>query len=109
VKGLTKVAPDGMADVYVAYGAAFDRNLQVSGSSSDFGGPFYRANRTGSARVDEIVTGTLVVGMIDASSKSVVWRASASRDLDAKASPEKRDKAVNKAVAKMFSNYPPKK
>lgn len=107
-KGLTKVQPGSMADVYVAYGAEFDRNLQVNGSSSDFGGPFMRANRTGSARVDEIVTGTLVVGMVDANSKTVVWRASATKDLDTNANPEKKEKNLNKAVKKMFEHYPPK-
>ena len=48
-KGLTMVEAGGMADILVAYGAGFDRNLQITGSSSDWGGPFYRGNRSGSA------------------------------------------------------------
>jgi len=108
-KGLTRVEEGGMADVLVAYGAGFDRSLEIKGSSSDWGGPFYRGNRTGSARTEEVVTGTLAIGMVDPETKSVVWRGVASRDLDQNASPEKRDKNINKAVAKLFEHYPPKK
>ncbi len=108
-KGLTKVQEGGMADVLVAYGAGFERNLAISGSSSDWGGPLYRGNRSGSARTEEITTGTLVVAMVDPETKSVLWRAMATRDVDQNASPEKRDKNVNKAVAKMLEKYPPKK
>jgi len=108
-KGLTKVQEGGMADVLVAYGAGFDRNLEINGSSSDWGGPLYRGNRTGSARTQEVVTGTLVIAMADPETKSVVWRGVASKDLDQTASPEKRDKNINKALAKLFEHYPPKK
>jgi hypothetical protein len=108
-KGLTKVEPGGMADVLVAYGAGVDRNLQITGSSSDFGGPLYRGNRFGSARTEDVLTGTLVIAMVDPETKSIVWRGAASKDLDPKAKPEKREKNLNKAVKKMFDNYPPKK
>src|SRR5690349_8708742 len=46
-KGLTKVQEGGMADVLVAYGVGLDRNLEIEGSSSNWGGPLYRGNRTG--------------------------------------------------------------
>ena len=107
-RGLTRVEANGIADVLVAYSAEFDRNLQIEGSSMDWGGPLYRGNRNGSARVAEIVTGTLVIGMLDPETKAIVWRGVATRDVDMKASPEKRDKDVNKTVAKLFAHYPPK-
>jgi uncharacterized protein DUF4136 len=107
-KGLTKVQEGGMADVLVAYGVGIDRNLEINGSSSDWGGPLYRGNRTGSARTQEVMTGTLVVAMADPETKSVIWRGVATKDLDQSASPEKRDKNLNKAVAKMLEKYPPK-
>ena len=62
----------------------------------------YRGSRTGSARTEEVVTGTLVIAMADPETKSIIWRDVASKDLDPNASPEKRDKGVDKAVAKMF-------
>jgi hypothetical protein len=107
-KGLTRVEANGMADVLVVYDAGFDRNLQIEGSSMDWGGPLRRGNRNGSARVAEIVTGTLVVGLLDPETKSVVWRGMATRDIDMTASPEKRDRNVTKTVAKLLEHYPPK-
>ena len=108
-KGLTRVQEGGMADVLVAYGAGFERNLAINGSSSGWGGAVYRGNRTGSARTEEILTGTLVVAMVDPETKSIVWRGTATRDVDQNASPEKHDKSINKGVAKLFEHYPPKK
>ncbi|HEX5077292.1 MAG TPA: DUF4136 domain-containing protein, partial [Gemmatimonadaceae bacterium] len=103
------VQEGGLADVLVAYGVGLARNLEINGSSSGWGGPLYRGNRTGSARTEEVVTGTLVVAMADPETKSVVWRGVASKDLDQNASPDKRDKNLNKAVARMLEKYPPKK
>jgi hypothetical protein len=57
--------------------------------------------------VEEVAVGTLVVDLRDGRSGAVVWRGVASRDLDAKASPEEREKNINKAVEKMFKHYPP--
>jgi hypothetical protein len=39
----------------------------------------------------------------------LVWRGVASKALDPKASPEKRQKNLDKAVAKLMKNYPPPK
>ena len=53
------------------------------------------------------VVRSLVVDLRDGKSGSVIWRGVATRDLDAKASPEEREKNINKAVEKMFKHYPP--
>jgi hypothetical protein len=37
-----------------------------------------------------------------------VWRGIATRDVDTKASPEKRDKNIARATEKLFRNYPPR-
>ena len=63
--------------------------------------------RLASGRGEEGAVGTLVVDLRDGRSGSVVWRGVASRDLDAKASPEEREKNINKVVEKMFKHYPP--
>ena len=39
----------------------------------------------------------------------MVWRGTASQDLDPRASAEKKDKEIHKVMEKMFKNYPPKK
>jgi len=107
-KGLGKVEVGASPDVLVAYHATFNKNLQINGFSTGWGGYRFGANRSGSARVDEILVGTLVVDMVDAGSRTIVWRGTATKELDVKANPEKREKNINKAAERLFKNYPPK-
>ena len=44
--------------------------------------------------------------MIDAKTRSIVWRAAATKDLDLGDNPEKWEKKLNNAVEKMFKRYP---
>jgi hypothetical protein len=108
-RGLAKAASADTADVLVAYHASFDRNLQINGFSSGFGGYRFGGNRSGTATVDEIMVGTLVVDVVDARSRTIVWRGTATKDVDTRASADKRDKNINRAAEKLFKNYPPVK
>ena len=103
-RGMAKVAMQTHPDVIVAYHANFERDLQITGFGS---GPFYGAGRSMSARAQQIVVGTLVVDLMDASTRSIVWRGMTASDLNPAASAERRDKNVGKAVAKLFKDYPP--
>jgi hypothetical protein len=106
-KGLRPVEPGGTPDVLVAYHAIFGREVEVTGMSSGWGGYRWGAGRSGSARAQEILVGALVVDVVDARSRSIVWRGVASKEVDVKASPEKREKNNNTAAAKLFQHYPP--
>jgi uncharacterized protein DUF4136 len=106
-KGFTKTADGGTADVLVAYHASFDKNLQINGFSSGYGYRF-GAMRTGRATLDEVTVGTIAVDLVDASNKTIVWRGLASGEVDPRAKPEKRERNIEKAAAKLFKNYPPK-
>lgn len=103
VKGMRE-ASGQPADVLVAYHASFDKNMQIN--ASGWGGYRLGGMRSGTATVDEIVVGTLIVDVVDASTHNIVWRAIASKEINPKASPEKRDKEIQRAVAKLFRNYP---
>lgn len=107
-RGFRKVEPGATPDVLVAYHATFDRDLQVTGFSTGWGGYRFGGNRTGSARAEEILVGTLVVDVVDARTHTIVWRGVASKDVDVKASPEKREKNIQRAAGKLFKNYPPR-
>lgn len=107
-KGMTRVDATANPDVLVAYHASFDKNLQINAYSSGWGGPRFGGLRSGTATTQEILTGTLVVDMVDASTKSIVWRGVASADINVGAKPEKREKNINKTAQKLFKNYPPK-
>jgi hypothetical protein len=60
----------------------------------------------GPGQTSTIYTGQLDIDMYDAAKHRLVWRGVASKSLDPKARPEKRQKNLNKAVAKLMKNYP---
>ena len=66
---------------------------------------FRRWNYIG--QTSTIYRGQLAVDMYDSAKHDLVWRGVASKTLDPKAKPEKRQKNLNKAVAKLMKNYPP--
>jgi len=103
-KGM-RTAPAAEADLLVAYHASFDRNLEISAFGYGWG-PVMR--RSGTARAQEITVGTIAVDIVDARTRTIVWRGTASDDIDPNAKPEKREKNINRAAEKLFKNYPPK-
>ena len=106
-KGLTRVEASANPDVLVAYHASFDRNLQINAWGSGWGGPRFGGLRSGTATTQDIVTGTIVIDLKDAGTNSIVWRGSASAELNPGAKPEQREKKINNAIQKVFKNYRP--
>jgi hypothetical protein len=104
-RGLSKVEATGHPDVLVAYHASFDRNLEIS--APGWGGYRFAGPRSGTARVGEIVVGTLAIDMMDSQTRNIVWRGMAAKELDGTASPEKKEKGINQAAEKIFKKYPP--
>ncbi len=114
-KGLTKT--DGeKADLYIGYQTAVGQEKQFTSYSTDWGyGPGWgRAGWYGaggstmtSGQTSTIYVGQLALDMYDSAKQSLVWRGLASKTIDQKAKPEKREKNLAKAVAKMLKNYPP--
>jgi hypothetical protein len=51
--------------------------------------------------------GTLLIGMFDVGTKSLVWTGTATAALDASRSPEQRQQLVDDAVNKMMKDFPP--
>ena len=107
-KGLARVEASANPDVLVAYHASFDENLEITGSAHGLGPFGLGGDRWGSARVQPVVVGTLVVDISDARTGAIVWRSLASSDIRPTDKPESRDKKITKATEKMFKNYPPK-
>ena len=107
-KGLIQVAPGATPDVLVSYHAHFDTSLEVIGNSSGTGRFGLGGFRSGTARVDEVLNGSLGLDIIDARSGSIIWRSVASKAVDVHADPEKRDKNIAKVAEKLLKNYPPR-
>ena len=102
-KGLTPVDSTGNPDVLVVYRVGLHQDLEVNGYDNRWAGP---VGGPSWARLERVQVGTLAVGIIDAKTRSMVWRAAASKDLDLNQSPEKWEKKLNKAAEKMFKHYP---
>jgi hypothetical protein len=117
-KGLTKTE-DESANLYIGYQAAVGQEKQFTSYSTDwgYGGGWYRGgwygggmgSSTTTGSTSTIYVGQLAVDMYDSANKDLVWRGVASKTLDVKAKPEKRQKNLTKAMAKLFKNYPPVK
>jgi len=109
------VRNDTAPDVFVVFHIAFDEQKDISSYST---GPMYGGygygwgggwgSTTTDVRVREILVGTLAIDLIDANKKAVAWRGLGTKEIDTNAKPEKRDQNINKAVEKIFKNYPPK-
>jgi hypothetical protein len=109
------VRNDAAPDVFVVFHVAFDEQKDISSFST---GPMYGGygygwgggwgTTTTDVRVRDILVGTLAIDLIDAQKKQVAWRGLGTKEINTTAKPEKRDENINKAVEKIFKNYPPK-
>lgn len=63
----------------------------------------------GNSRVttSTIDVGNLVIGLFDPAVKTLVWRGYASKTLNLSKDPDKNYRNLEKALAKLFKNYPP--
>jgi hypothetical protein len=51
--------------------------------------------------------GTLILDFVDAQSNNLIWRGSASAELQSAPSPERRLKLIDEAVLRILKNFPP--
>ena len=63
---------------------------------------------SGSWTSSTISVGTLVLDMYDPGTKQLVWTGSATNTIDTGSNHEKHMKKLDKAMAKLLKNYPPK-
>jgi Domain of unknown function (DUF4136) len=108
-KGLKKVDAD--PDLWVVLHIHLSKQAQVNTYDSGwgYGSRWGWGGGTTTATVSEIPIGHLVVDLVDAKEKQLVWRGTASKAIDTGMTPEKRQKATDEAVQKMFANFPPGK
>jgi len=102
---LTGVDAGEGPDLLVAYHATFDRSLQISGFATGWG-PYRFGGGSATARTEQILNGTLVIDVIDARTRTIIWRGTASKEVDTDAKPETRDRNITRAAERLFKNYP---
>jgi hypothetical protein len=80
-----------------------DKNIKRAVDAQLAGKGLPRVESTSST----IEIGKLVIALFDPATKQLVWRGSASKTLDINEDPDKNYRNLEKAVAKLFKNYPP--
>ena len=101
-KGMTKT-DDDKADLYIGYQTSVNQERQWDAwGSRAFG------MGTGSWTSSTISVGTLVLDMYDPGTKQLVWTGSATKTIDPSSNHEKNMKNLDKSMAKLLKNYPPK-
>jgi hypothetical protein len=116
-KGLTKTDSDN-ASLYVGYQTAIGQEKEFTsyntgwGYGPGWGGGWYgyggMSTSTTYGSTSTVYIGQLDLSMYDPTTKQLVWRGTASKTLDPKAKPDKKEKNINKAVKKLLKNFPPK-
>lgn len=119
-KGLSRTEGDS-ADLFIGYQASMDKQQEFTTFTTTTGpwgyGAGWYPGWYGPAAVpgttmttqqtDTIYVGQLALDMYDSAGRALIWRGTVTKTLDPKASPEKRQKNLAKAVAKLLKNYPP--
>jgi hypothetical protein len=96
--------------------------MQLSGKTA-YGGstgvgvsvgiPVGRAGRVsvggGKSKAHEKKEGMVVLDFVDAKTKSLLWRATASVEVSPAASPEEQQQRINEVIAEMLAHFPPGK
>ena len=104
-------------DLLVAYHTSLDRNVKVKGLLKGWG-PYQFRNPTGEREpggaaaggtitTDLILRGTLIVDIIDARTNAIIWRGTATKEIDARNDPSKLSEYIDGACDRLFKNFPP--
>lgn len=111
-KGRTPSAdnPDFLIAMQLSGRTAYGGSTAVGVS---VGIPVGRAGRVsvggGKSKPIEKKEGTVVLDFLDAKTKSLLWRATASGAVEPSPSPEEQQKHIDEVVAQMLERFPPKK
>jgi hypothetical protein len=110
-KGLSKV--DNGGDLLVGYQAHVreEKSINLWGSGGNGlwgGGPGWGGGFSSvQGQTSTIPIGSLVVGVYDPARKQLIWRGDASKTVYLKKDPNKNYQTLQKAMTKLFKNYPP--
>ena len=110
LKGFGMVMKDsGDVNVYVAYQVAVNQSTQYNtfGTGGGYGGGWGWGGGMSTTTPQTINTGTLVIDLYDPALKQLVWQATATKQLNPSSDASKNQANLQKAVNKMFQDYPP--
>ena len=113
-KGLTKAVDSSKADLLLGYQLAIDREKQINGFGSGWGGglggygggPWGGGLNSFSATTSTINVGTFVLGMYDPAAKKLIWIGAAQRTIEPSKKQEKNQERLNKGAQKLLKDFP---
>jgi hypothetical protein len=110
-KGFTLAPNEAAASVLIAYHIGEEEKLDINTFHSNFGYyPCWRCWGPGfdnDVWVSQYTQGKLIVDMVDAKTKQLVWRGIASRRVPDFKTPQERDQYIRESVAALFKKFPP--
>lgn len=105
----------GDADFLIGYHVALDKRLVVSTMNEYYGvvvGPRWHHSTPrwygSETYVYDYDEGSLILDIIEARSRTLLWRGSARARVDTTANAERKTKRINEAVKKILAQFPPK-
>ena len=96
------------ADLAIAYQVALNQQQQWNTYSTGGYGARRYGGGMGTATSTTINIGTVALDMYDVAAKELVWKGQASKTVSSEKDPEKRQKNIDKAMAKLLKDFPPK-
>jgi len=88
-------------DVLVVYHTGAQNKVDVTSMGYGYWGAASNVD------VYSYTEGTLIVDLVNANTKQLAWRGSATGVVDPGSSPEQMEANINNVVTRMFANYPP--
>ena len=104
-KGYT-ASSDQQPDFYVAYRIGV-KDMMMGSSTQRYIGDYAHGTHTTISDIQPYTEGGLLVDIVDAATKQLVWRASAAAEVKQGMTPEDRTERIGQVVHAMFSHFPP--
>lgn len=98
----------GKADFLVGYHATLDSKTSVTVLDNYYHYQPYGWSRIPQTYVYEYEEGTLILDIVDAETRRLIWRGSARDEVSFSATPEQKEQKINEAVQRMLLTFPPK-
>jgi hypothetical protein len=112
-RGLREAASEQQADVLATYHVGQEERLDITSFRSSYGyypcwncfgyGPGFDSD----IWVTQYTQGKLIIDLVDAKTKKLVWRGMATRRLPSFRTPAERDAYIRETVTAIFKDFPP--
>jgi hypothetical protein len=101
------LATNASPDFVVAYHVGL-KDMMKGASTQNYIGDRAHGTFTTISDIHSYNEGTLLIDILDAKSRQLIWQASAQADVDQSLGPKERDARVHDVISAMLSHFPPR-